>query len=173
MAVRRLNTIRRIEEVISEIYFNNRHNHRENSEDTCVKNILSNEGEELLINSIYNDDEEQDTICPILNTKFEKNQSITKLPCGHLFDKDSIYNWLSNEKAECPVCRNKLPSKELSVISKNDNNGSTEQESDIANALAYNNDLHLLRTAFRAAFQHLDDEEVNSSLNIIYDNVND
>ena len=40
-------------------------------------------------------------------------QEVTELPCGHIFSPDGIKKWLKEEKAECPVCRFKLASKEI------------------------------------------------------------
>ena len=44
---------------------------------------------------------------------FEEGEIVTLLPCNHAFSPDAIKKWLENEKAECPICRFKLPSKEV------------------------------------------------------------
>ena len=44
---------------------------------------------------------------------FKEGDKIAKLPCGHIFDAESILKWLKKEDARCPVCRKKLPSKEV------------------------------------------------------------
>ena len=43
--------------------------------------------------------------CPIMSTKFIDGQDIIRLPCNHCFEPDAIKQWLTEEKAECPVCR--------------------------------------------------------------------
>ena len=45
------------------------------------------------------------TICPISQDKFQDNEEIIELICGHYFNKESIFKWLSNENNVCPVCR--------------------------------------------------------------------
>tara|TARA_B100001059_G_C17829197_1_gene583451 strand:- start:230 stop:958 length:729 start_codon:yes stop_codon:yes gene_type:complete len=55
---------------------------------------------------------EYDT-CPISMAKFKEGETIVKLPCGHIFDKDSITEWVTKEKATCPICRHKLKSVEV------------------------------------------------------------
>jgi hypothetical protein len=35
-------------------------------------------------------------------------EKATKLPCGHLFNKDCIGEWLGQHN-QCPVCRHELP----------------------------------------------------------------
>ena len=39
--------------------------------------------------------------------------SVIKLSCNHTFFPIAIKKWLKEEKAECPVCRYKLDSKEI------------------------------------------------------------
>ncbi len=53
--------------------------------------------------------------CPIVKHEFEEGEYITKLPCGHVFDPESIKKWLYTESAICPVCRFKLKSIEVKV----------------------------------------------------------
>ena len=88
------------------------------------KNVISDEGKEELKTVKYskeNTDIKNDT-CPILHTPFEEDEEITQLPCNHCFDTNSITIWLQNEKAECPVCRYKLSSKEIKIEEEQRNN---------------------------------------------------
>lgn len=53
------------------------------------------------------------THCPITMEDFAKDETISKLRCGHVFNERALNSWLLNEKAECPVCRYKLPCVEV------------------------------------------------------------
>ena len=55
------------------------------------------------------------TACGIWQEEFEHDQAIKILPCNHAFDAAAITKWLTTEKAECPICRFKLKSKEVIV----------------------------------------------------------
>jgi hypothetical protein len=55
------------------------------------------------------------TACGIWQEEFEHDQAIKILPCNHAFDAEAITKWLTTEKAECPMCRFKLKSKEVIV----------------------------------------------------------
>ena len=55
------------------------------------------------------------TACGIWQEEFEHDQAIKILPCNHAFDAAAITKWLTTEKAECPICRFKLESKEVIV----------------------------------------------------------
>ena len=57
------------------------------------------------------------TACGIWQEDFEEGEQIKILPCNHAFKADAITKWLTTEKAECPVCRFKLASKEVIVQS--------------------------------------------------------
>ena len=46
---------------------------------------------------------------------FEEGEEIAKLPCGHIFNKDGIMQWLEEESNKCPVCRDELDSKEIEI----------------------------------------------------------
>jgi hypothetical protein len=50
--------------------------------------------------------------CPITQAEFAKGDAVLVLPCGHAFMKNAIQTWLETESAECPVCRQALPSRE-------------------------------------------------------------
>jgi hypothetical protein len=51
--------------------------------------------------------------CPITMEDFATGETISKLRCGHVFNQTALENWLLSEKAECPVCRYKLPCVEV------------------------------------------------------------
>jgi hypothetical protein len=88
------------------------------------KYILSDEGESQLktikfTKKINENNNINNSSCPIMSTEFEENQNIIYLPCHHYFDPDAINKWVREEKAECPVCRFKLKSKEIKIDEKN------------------------------------------------------
>ena len=53
------------------------------------------------------------TVCGIWQEDFEEGEPIKILPCNHAFKIDAIEKWLTTEKAECPICRFSLSSKEV------------------------------------------------------------
>ena len=85
------------------------------------KNILSDDGEKELKKIKYrkNSEEFPNEKCPIMHIPFEENEEVTQLPCNHCFDTEAIHKWLKEEKAECPVCRYKLDSKEEKIANEN------------------------------------------------------
>jgi hypothetical protein len=58
------------------------------------------------------------TACGIWQEEFEAGEAIKVLPCNHAFRAEAITKWLTTEKAECPICRFKLASKEVIVHSE-------------------------------------------------------
>ena len=78
-------------------------------ETSTYKQVLSSKGESLLKTIKYNKSC-ANSKCPIYHVEFEEDQEITQLPCGHCFITEGIKHWLKEEKAECPVCRDELPS---------------------------------------------------------------
>jgi hypothetical protein len=84
------------------------------------KYILSDEGEAQLKTIQFTKDlREINNSCPITSLEFQDNQDIISLPCNHYFEPDAINKWVREEKAECPVCRFKLHSKEVKIDEKN------------------------------------------------------
>jgi hypothetical protein len=71
--------------------------------DISEKTFTTQLAEELKIN----------TVCGIWQVEFEEGESIKILPCNHAFKADAIERWLTTEKAECPICRFSLSSKEV------------------------------------------------------------
>jgi hypothetical protein len=53
------------------------------------------------------------TVCGIWQVEFDEGEPIKILPCNHAFKADAIERWLTTEKAECPMCRFSLSSKEV------------------------------------------------------------
>ena len=46
--------------------------------------------------------------CPISLQKFEDEDKIIKLKCGHIFKEEYIKEWLSESSNKCPVCREEI-----------------------------------------------------------------
>ena len=83
------------------------------SDKNPIKQVLSDEGEKCIKYINFDSQIHTDiTCCPITMKEFKDGDVIAQLPCGHTFDKTAILKWLKEEKAECPICRAKLKSKE-------------------------------------------------------------
>ena len=81
-------------------------------ENTKIKHVLTEKGKQMLKTITFDNTKHKIKTCPIVQTYFKENEKITLLPCKHIFKTNGILHWLEKEKAECPVCRFKLPSKE-------------------------------------------------------------
>ena len=79
------------------------------------KHIISKEGEKQIKREHYNPTVHKIHSCPITQNNFEAGQTIIMLPCGHIFEPEAINRWLHDEKANCPVCRYTLKSKEVQI----------------------------------------------------------
>ena len=77
------------------------------------KHVLSDEGKKQITYRVFDNEKDEVKKCPIMFTDFEHDEEVAQLPCGHIFDKDGITKWLEEEDASCPVCREKLHSKEI------------------------------------------------------------
>ena len=109
------------------------------------KNIISEGGLTQLnhIKYTFNENENNNIYnksCPIMMYDFEENQEIIQLPCNHCYDPDAIKKWVNEEKAECPVCRYKLKSKEIKIECNNNSNNSNYFDN------YTNNELNEIRT---------------------------
>ena len=83
------------------------------------KQILSEDGENKMEEIKYSKDTCINNSCSIFHIDFAEGDTIIKLPCNHCFVPEAIKKWLKEEKAECPVCRVKLPSKEVKINQEN------------------------------------------------------
>jgi hypothetical protein len=81
-----------------------------------IRTVLSDEGETQLKKRKFTEKDECDS-CPIFHIPFDIDEEVTELPCGHIFSPDGIEKWLKEEKSECPLCRFKLASKEITLDS--------------------------------------------------------
>ena len=100
-----------------------------------IKLVISDEEKNKLLPIKYKDalHKEQNTACFITQDDFQEEDDIIQLPCNHCFTPDSIIHWLSEECAECPVCRHKFDSVEKRVVSNVDSslNNVDEDYSDL------------------------------------------
>ena len=79
------------------------------------KCILSDEGTASLKNKKYSAAACNNESCPITRAAFDIGEEVVELPCKHCFNSEAITRWLNEEKAECPVCRYALKSKEIKI----------------------------------------------------------
>ena len=84
-------------------------------DNSLYKNVISEQGNEEMKTIIFSKEKFEYDTCPILHTPFEEGEEITQLPCSHMFDTTAIKKWLQTEKAECPICRYKMKSKEIKI----------------------------------------------------------
>ena len=78
-----------------------------------VRNVLDAAGRETLRETSYGHGEFMNEVCPITQEAFEDGDAIVVLPCNHCFFPPGINKWLEDSKAECPVCRRALSSREV------------------------------------------------------------
>ena len=50
--------------------------------------------------------------CPITLTEFNNNESIVYLQCNHIFNPESIIDWVS-KNGNCPICRKDVSKDDL------------------------------------------------------------
>jgi hypothetical protein len=82
-----------------------------------VKTVVDEKGMAELSEKIFTaqlaEELKINTVCGIWQDDFEEGERIKILPCNHAFKVDAIDKWLTTEKAECPICRFSLSSKEV------------------------------------------------------------
>jgi len=111
-------------------------------DESAYKKKISEKGKLELMHIKFdkNDKDNLNTSCPIMQTEFEDEQYVIKLPCNHLFLPDAINRWLE-EKPECPVCRHELDYIEVKRELNNFNsNNNQNQERNIIRSNIIQND---------------------------------
>jgi hypothetical protein len=67
----------------------------------------------MYINIKYKDldevEKKENIECSISLEKFNEEDYIIKLDCGHFFHKEPILYWLYMQKNKCPLCRYEYP----------------------------------------------------------------
>jgi hypothetical protein len=86
-----------------------------------IKNVISDTEILKLIKIKYKNaiNKQQHTTCFITQDEFEDNDDIIQLPCYHCFFPDDIMQWLTEECAECPICKYKFESVEKRFFNEN------------------------------------------------------
>ena len=82
-------------------------------EQDMYKHVLSEDGEEEIKSVVFKKNEFPNESCPMTLNDFKEGDTLSQLPCGHVFEPDAIMKWLKNENASCPICRKPLKSKEV------------------------------------------------------------
>lgn len=62
---------------------------------------------------LNNSSHAEQNMCCVSLDDFQEGDNVSELPCHHIFKPNELSSWLNNEKAECPVCRFKLPCMEI------------------------------------------------------------
>jgi hypothetical protein len=82
-----------------------------------VKKVITEEGQCVIVDKKFTismvEELKINGMCGIWQEEFEEGEDIKILPCNHAFKSEAIMRWLQKEKAECPVCRFSLESKEV------------------------------------------------------------
>jgi hypothetical protein len=86
--------------------------------DCCpVKRVISDEARCQIVDKQFTsamvEELKINEACGIWQEDFEEGEAIKILPCNHAFKAEAIIKWLEEEKAECPICRSALESKEV------------------------------------------------------------
>lgn len=55
--------------------------------------------------------EEKNEHCSICLSEIQKDNTIIKTPCSHIFHEECIKKWCEMDKQTCPFCRTQLPMK--------------------------------------------------------------
>jgi hypothetical protein len=79
------------------------------------------------------------TACGIWQEEFEEGEEIKILPCNHAFRAGALKKWLTEEKAECPICRFKFASKEVVVHPDHRGDGDAYDADEYIEYRNYNN----------------------------------
>ena len=107
-----------------------------------VKKVIDDEAcqeiKEYTFTAALAEEQKINSACGIWQEDFEEGEAIKILPCNHAFKSEAITKWLKEEKAECPICRQTLKSKEICCHENHDDND--DDHDDNENGDMYGND---------------------------------
>ena len=108
-----------------------------------IKYVISEEEKNKLVPVRFKDIrcKDENTKCSITQEEFKDDDEVIQLPCNHCFIEESIMNWLTKEKGECPVCRYKFECIEIRDEQQNETETYTHQHH---NDLNYYNNFFML-----------------------------
>lgn len=156
-------------------------------DESTYKKKISEKGKLELMHIKFdkNDKDNLNTSCPIMQTDFEDEQYVIKLPCNHLFLPDAINRWLE-EKPECPVCRHELDyievKREIDDLNSN-NNQNQERNITHSNSIQNNNRVSqssIFRTPNNSRYNYIQNRQMerdrirlteNSYFNYLYEEI--
>ena len=106
-----------------------------------VKKVIDDEAcceiKEHTFTAALVEEQKINSACGIWQEDFEEGEAIKILPCNHAFKAEAITKWLKEEKAECPICRQTLKSKEISCHENHDDDSDDDHNE---NGEMYGND---------------------------------
>jgi len=99
--------------------------------------VLSENGKNRIKYVKFDKSMHNETFCPICQDDFEESQIVAMLPCDHIFEKNSIMQWLTEESHKCPVCRYEMDYIEKEDVSNFISNESVNEEDMSNNTINY------------------------------------
>lgn len=122
------------------------------------KYVLSDEASSILAPVPFSTIDSEETKCSIMQELFETDTMVVQLPCKHVFCHEAISQWVENENATCPVCRYKLPCKEI----KNDDAVEyTRPQRSVTQSQAYR---QFINAIYQIQQQHQEDVELQMAI---------
>lgn len=107
-----------------------------------VKKVIDDEAcceiKEYTFTAALAEQQKINSACGIWQEEFEEGEAIKILPCNHAFKSEAITKWLKEEKAECPICRQTLKSKEICCHENRDDDDGNNDHNE--NGEMYEND---------------------------------
>lgn len=56
----------------------------------------------------HNEDEDEESMCPICLSSLDDTKKTVVLQCNHAFHIECVSSWFDNDKDTCPVCRDRV-----------------------------------------------------------------
>lgn len=105
----------------------------------AYKKIASEAGLRQIEEVVYHEDAFSQNMCPIYCVPFSDGETVSRLPCKHIFSKDGIYKWFK-ESHVCPVCRFCLDCVEVKHEPEHDHENQEGRDHDEMTGINYQQD---------------------------------